>query len=42
MRLIIFCSLWMFLGIQIVFSSFFLSMLGISRGTFIGDKDFIK
>lgn len=42
MRLVIFCSLWMFLGIQIVFSSFFLSMLGISRGTFIGDKDFIK
>jgi hypothetical protein len=42
MRWIIFCSLWMFLGVQIVFSSFFLSMLGISRGTFIGDKDFIR
>jgi len=41
-RLIIFCSLWMFLGVQIVFSSFFLSMLGVSRGTFIGDKDFQK
>jgi glycosyltransferase involved in cell wall biosynthesis len=40
MRHIIFWSLWLFLGVQIVFSSFFLSMLGISRGTFIGDKQF--
>jgi glycosyltransferase involved in cell wall biosynthesis len=38
-RAVIFWSLWMFLGIQIVFSSFFLSMLGISRGTYIGDYE---
>jgi len=25
--------------VQIIFSSFFLSMLGISRGTYIGDYD---
>jgi len=37
MRIVIFWSLWFFLGIQIIFSSFFLSMLGISRGTYIGD-----
>jgi hypothetical protein len=41
-RAIIFWSLWLFLGVQIMFSSFFLSMLGISRGTYIGDKDFQK
>jgi len=40
LRPIIFWSLWMFLGLQIVFSSFFLSMLGISRGTFIGDYEY--
>lgn len=40
MRAVIFWSLWFFLGVQIVFTSFFLSMLGVSRGTFIGDKDF--
>ena len=39
MRAVIFCSLWLFLGLQIVFSSFFLSMLGISRGTYIGDYE---
>lgn len=38
-RQILFWSMWLFLGIQIIFSSFFLSMLGISRGTFIGDYD---
>ena len=38
-RAVIFWSLWMFLGVQIVFSSFFLSMLGISRGTYIGDYE---
>jgi len=27
------------LGVQIVFSSFFISMLGISRGTYIGDYE---
>ena len=31
--------MWLFLGVQTIFSSFFLSMLGISRGTYIGDYD---
>jgi glycosyltransferase involved in cell wall biosynthesis len=39
MRSLIFFSLWFFVGVQVVFSSFFLSMLGISRGTYIGDYD---
>ena len=39
MRAVIFFSLWFFLGVQVIFSSFFLSMLGISRGTFIGDYE---
>ncbi len=39
MRGVIFWSLWFFLGIQLIFSSFFLSMLGISRGTYIGDYE---
>jgi glycosyltransferase involved in cell wall biosynthesis len=38
-RTVIFWSLWLFLGLQIIFSSFFLSMLGISRGTYIGDYE---
>jgi Glycosyl transferase family 2 len=38
-RGVLFWSMWLFLGVQIVFSSFFLSMLGISRGTYIGDYD---
>lgn len=38
-RQVLFWSMWLFLGIQIIFSSFFLSMLGISRGTYIGDYD---
>jgi glycosyltransferase involved in cell wall biosynthesis len=38
-RQILFWSMWLFLGIQIIFSSFFLSMLGVSRDTFIGDYD---
>jgi hypothetical protein len=38
-RVVIFFSLWFLLGIQIIFSSFFMSMLGISRGTYIGDYD---
>ena len=38
-RQILFWSTWLFLGIQIIFSSFFLSMLGISRETYIGDYD---
>jgi glycosyltransferase involved in cell wall biosynthesis len=39
LRAVIFWALWLFLGVQIVFSSFFLSMLGISRGTYIGDYE---
>jgi hypothetical protein len=38
-RVVVFSSLWFLLGVQIIFSSFFLSMLGISRGTYIGDYD---
>jgi hypothetical protein len=36
-RGVIFWSLWFFVGIQVLFSSFFLSMLGVSRGTYVGD-----
>ena len=36
-RTVFFCSLSLFLGIEIVFSSVFLSMLGISRDTYIGE-----
>src|SRR5580700_1991769 len=38
-RKVLFWSMWLFLGVQIIFSSFFLSMLGISRGTYIGDYE---
>jgi hypothetical protein len=38
-RQVLFWSMWLFLGLQIIFSAFFLSMLGISRETFIGDYD---
>ena len=38
-RQVLFWSMWLFLGVQVIFSSFFLSMLGISRETFIGDYD---
>jgi hypothetical protein len=38
-RSVIFWSLWLFVGVQTLFSSFFLSMLGISRGTYIGDYE---
>ncbi len=38
-RQVLFWSMWLFLGLQIIFASFFLSMLGISRETFIGDYD---
>ena len=31
--------MWLFLGVQLIFSSFFLSMLGISRDTYIGDYE---
>jgi hypothetical protein len=39
LRAVLFWSMWMFLGLQAIFSSFFLSMLGISRGTYIGDYE---
>ena len=38
-RVVIFLSLCFLLGVQVTFASFFISMLGISRGTFIGDYD---
>ena len=38
-RQVLFWSMWLFLGLQAIFSSFFLSMLGISRGTYIGDYE---
>ncbi len=38
-RFVLFSSLWVLLGVQVVFSSFFLSMLGINRGTYIGDDE---
>jgi glycosyltransferase involved in cell wall biosynthesis len=36
-RTVFFCSLSFFLGVEVVFSSVFLSMLGISRDTYIGN-----
>ena len=38
-RQILFWAMWLFLGMQIIFSSFFLSMLGVSRETYIGDYE---
>jgi glycosyltransferase involved in cell wall biosynthesis len=38
-RKVLFWSMWLFIGAQVTFASFFLSMLGISRGTYIGDYD---
>src|ERR1700730_4016310 len=38
-RAVLFWSMWLFLGVQVIFASFFLSMLGISRGTYIGDNE---
>jgi hypothetical protein len=38
-RQVLFWSMWLFLGLQVIFASFFISMLGISRGTYIGDYD---
>ncbi len=37
-RELIFWTLWLLLGVQICFSAFFLSMIGVSRGTWIGDR----
>lgn len=41
-REVLFWSLWFFLGVQLIFSSFFLSMLGISRDTYIGDYELTR
>ncbi len=38
-RQVVFWAMWLFIGLQITFASFFLSMLGISRGTYIGDYE---
>ncbi len=38
-RQVLFWSMWLFLGVQVIFAAFFLSMLGISRGTYTGDYD---
>ncbi len=38
LRWLLFWSLLFLVGIETVFASFFLSMLGVSRGTYIGDK----
>jgi hypothetical protein len=37
-RDLIFWLLWLLLGVQISFSSFFLSMIGVSRGIWIGNQ----
>lgn len=39
LRLLILFSTLFLIGVQIIFSSFFLSMLGISRDTYIGDYE---
>jgi hypothetical protein len=36
-RTVFFCSLALFLGVEVIFSSLFLSMLGIARDTYIGE-----
>src|SRR5215472_3796358 len=38
-RQVVFWSMWLYIGLQIIFASFFLSMLGISRDTYIGDYE---
>ena len=38
-REVLFWAMWLFLGVETIFSSFFLSMLGISRETYIGHHD---
>ena len=36
-RAVLFWSMWLFIGVQIIFASFCLSMLGVSRDTYVGD-----
>jgi glycosyltransferase involved in cell wall biosynthesis len=38
-RQVLFWSMWLFLGIQVIFMSFLMSMLGMSRGTYMGDYE---
>src|SRR5207247_8856739 len=37
-RKVLFWSMWLFIGVQVTFASFFLSMLGISRGTYRSEE----
>jgi glycosyltransferase involved in cell wall biosynthesis len=37
-RTVFFCSVCFFVGVEVIFSSVFLSMLGIGRATYIGDR----
>jgi hypothetical protein len=39
LRLLVLYSTFFLMGVQVIFSSFFLSMLGISRDTYIGDYE---
>jgi hypothetical protein len=39
LREVLLWVMFLFLGVQVIFSSFFLSMLGISRDTYIGDYE---
>ena len=36
-RAVLFWSMWLFIGVQVIFGSFCLSMLGVSRDTYVGD-----
>ena len=36
-RWVLFWSMWLFIGVQVIFASFCLSMLGVSRDTYVGD-----
>lgn len=36
-RWVLFWSMWLFIGVQVIFGSFCLSMLGVSRDTYVGD-----
>jgi len=38
-RAVLFWSMWLFIGVQIIFGSFCLSMLGVSRQTYLGDYE---
>ena len=38
-RAVLFWSMWLFMGVQIIFGSFCLSMLGVSRQTYLGDYE---